>query len=48
MDHKAQSKQDTITVILIEEGIIHFSGNLSIGNDLAINFVKCKTKNKYT
>ena len=35
--------------IFLEEGII-FSGNLSAGTDLAINFdlVKCITKNKYT
>ena len=35
----------------LEEGIIHFfSGNLSTGTDLAINFdlVKCITKNKCT
>ena len=40
-----------VTDILLEEGIIlFFSGNLSTGTDLAINFdlVKCITKNKYT
>ena len=39
-----------VTDIFLEEGIIHFFGNLSTGTDLAINFdlVKCITKNKYT
>ena len=39
-----------VTDIFLEERIIHFSGNLSTGTDLAINFdlVKCITKNKYT
>ena len=39
-----------VTDILLEEGIIHFSDNVSTGTDLAINFdlVKCRTKNKYT
>ena len=39
-----------VTDIFLEEGIIHFYGNLSAGTDLAINFdsVKCITKNKYT
>ena len=39
-----------VTDIFLEERIIHFfSGNLSTGTDLAINFVlvKCVTKNKY-
>ena len=35
-----------VTDIFLEKGIIHFSGNLSAGTDLAINFdlVKCLTK----
>ena len=35
--------------LFLEGGIIHFSGNLGTGTDLAINFdlVKCITKNKY-
>ena len=40
-----------ITGIILEEGIMHFfSGNLSTGTDLTINFdlVKCIAKNKYT
>ena len=39
-----------VTDIFLEEGTIHFSGNLSTGTDLAINFdlVKYITKNKYT
>ena len=40
-----------MTDIFLEEGIIHFfSGKLSTGIDLAINFdlVKCITKNIYT
>ena len=39
-----------VTDIFLKKGVIHFfSGNLSTGNDLAINFdlVKCITKNKY-
>ena len=49
MDHKVQTKEDIITDIFVGEGIIHFfSGNLSTGTDLPINFdiVKCITKNK--
>ena len=40
---------DTLHIFL-EEGIIHFYGNLSTGTDLAVNFdlVKCITKNKFT
>ena len=39
-----------VTDIFLEEGKYIFSGNLSAGTDLAINFdlVKCITKNKYT
>ena len=40
-----------VTDVFLEEGIIHFfSGDLSTGTDLTINFdlVKCITKNKYT
>ena len=39
-----------VTDIFLEEGIIHFLGNLSSGTDLAINFdlVKCIAKSKYT
>ena len=35
-----------VTDIFLEKGIIHFSGNLSAGTDLAINFdlVICLTK----
>ena len=38
-----------VTDIFLEEGIMHFFSDLSIGIDLAINFdvVKWKTKNKY-
>ena len=39
-----------VTDIFLQEGIIHFSGTLSTGADLAINFdlVKYITKNRYT
>ena len=38
-----------VTGIFLEDRIIYFSGNLSTGTDLAINFdfLKCITKNKY-
>ena len=41
---------DFLVTDIFLEGITHFSGNLSTGTDLAINFdlVKCITKNKYT
>ena len=47
---KVQSKQDIITDLFLEKGLIHFSGKLSTGTDPAINFglAKCITKNKYT
>ena len=39
-----------VTDKFLEEGIIHFSGNISTGTNPAINFdlVKCITKYKYT
>ena len=50
MDHTVQSKWDIITDIFLEDGVIHFSGKLSSGTDLTINFhlVKCITNNKCT
>ena len=47
MGHKVQSKQDIITDIFLEEGILHFSGKLSTGTDPAINFDLIKWITKY-
>ena len=47
MGHKVQSKQDIITDIFLEEGILHFSGKLSAGTDPAINFDLIKWITKY-
>ena len=46
----ADTSDFLVTAIFLEEGIIHFSGNLSTITDLAINFDlwKCITRNKHS
>ena len=43
---KVQSKQDIITDLFLEKGLIHFSGKLSTGTDPTINFRFSKMYNK--